>query len=84
MSNRIFNQFDADVIRRMNLGLRHKDIPAKRMAAKRKVATYRAARRNEVLHGDVPSTWKGAEGNNAENSSDTKAGARPRNSTRDV
>lgn len=27
----------------------------------RKAATYRAARRNEVLRGDVHSTWKGAE-----------------------
>jgi hypothetical protein len=59
MSDRVFNQFDADVIRRVKLGIKVKDIPAKRMNPKRTLASYRAAQRNRVLRGDPPTTWRG-------------------------
>lgn len=60
--NPVFKQLDPEAIRRVQQGIKpHSEAkPLKRKKPRRKAESYRSARRNEVLRGNVRSTWKGA------------------------
>lgn len=59
--NPVFKQLDPEAIRRVKLGIKPSSEvkPLKHQKPARKVTSYRAARRNEVLRGDPPTVWKG-------------------------
>jgi len=55
------NKIDEDAVARVKAGIRHKPEPVKHKKVPRDGSTYRAARRNAVLHPaeGKPGVWRG-------------------------
>lgn len=59
----VFKQLDPEAIKRVQRGIKpHSEAtPVKHQKPHRKSRSYRAARRNDVLRGEIRSTWRGVE-----------------------
>lgn len=55
----LVRKLDPDAVARVLAGNRHEPTPIKKVKPPRAAETYRAARRNAVLRGDVKGIWKG-------------------------